>query len=213
MRAIGGTIRTSSTKSATELYLSVNVTSKFVAVVCVRTEQMRDIVARSKRQACQIVPPDAPVMVRISSAENVRQAPACCNAGLPARLKIAGTRTRAGRRIMCNRAPSALRRDQVDESGVDVLTAAGLATVNREHVSAGTQRGAALGRQHRQLVVRRVPTDLQRQDTVDVDLGVLVMVEEQLRIPSREARGKIERPADPDVRRVPQCAHDGPRSI
>src|SRR5712691_6307348 len=73
MRAIGGMTRISSTKSATEVYLSVRLSVKEPELIRLRIVQTRSYVAASKRQDWLMVPELAPLSVRTSSAEYVRQ--------------------------------------------------------------------------------------------------------------------------------------------
>ena len=62
----------------------------------------------------------------------------------------------------------------------------GLVAVDGERVAAGPERARGLGRQRRELVVGRVAGRLQRQHAVDVDLGVLVVMQQRMRIARRE---------------------------
>src|ERR1039458_1651047 len=72
--------------------------------------------------------------------------------------------------------------DQADDAYVDILVATSLAAVDGEDVLAGFERGAALGRQWQFLVICDVDARLAGEHAVDVNLDILIVMPEQVRI-------------------------------
>src|SRR5437868_9210848 len=106
--------------------------------------------------------------------------------------------------------PDSLLLDQLDQPHVDVLPAAGLVAVDGDHVRPSLERPAAGRREREFVVVGDVSRHLRGEHAVDVDLGVLVVVDAEPRLARRHVL-QLDRPAEPDVGGLPLGADDRAR--
>src|SRR5918994_391729 len=95
------------------------------------------------------------------------------------------------------------------QSDVDVLPPARLPAVDGDHVLSGPERLPPLRGQSDHAVVGHVPAVAAGQDAVHVDLHVLVVVYPPKQLARRHVL-QLDLPAEPDVRRIPGRADDGP---
>ena len=77
--------------------------------------------------------------------------------------------------------------EHTHQPGVDELAAAGLMAVDGDEVAAGAQAGLGLGAHFDHDVPHGVPFKTRRRDAVQIHLGILIVVDDQLQGFDRES--------------------------
>ena len=100
------------------------------------------------------------------------------------------------------------RFDHINEPHIVILPAGVLPAMDRKRVLARPQRLRDPSVERRQIVGSRVALEIRDRLAVHIDLGVFVMVDEQLQVVRFEARRHVERAAKPDVAVLPRRANN-----
>ncbi len=99
--------------------------------------------------------------------------------------------------------------DKVDQTQVDVLAPSGLVAVDGEHIAARLEDAGGIPPERYHRVTRDIAVEPGDELAIDVDLGVFIVVDQELRSMQR-TRIELERPAEPDVTGLPFRVHPAP---